>query len=96
MLILGPSLLLSLFAMGFNCSLTVWYILSSAPDGPDLLIEELDLVRNMNLAVEEERYNDAGIQYNNYDMVLFLHYFSFNHNLTKAAFILGWLTFYYW
>lgn len=60
MLILGPLLLLSLFVMGFNCSLTVCYI-SSAPDGPDLLLEELDLVRNMNLAVEEERYNDAGI-----------------------------------
>lgn len=36
-------------------------------EGPDLLTEELDLVRNMNLAVEEERYNDAGnknIEYN--------------------------------
>lgn len=36
-------------------------MLDSAPDGPDLLLEELDLVRNMNLAVEEERYNDAAM-----------------------------------
>lgn len=28
-------------------------------------------------------------QYYNYDMILFLHYFSFSDNLTKAAFILG-------
>ncbi|KAE8715907.1 Ankyrin repeat protein [Hibiscus syriacus] len=28
--------------------------------GPDLLIEELNLVRNINLAVKEERYDDAG------------------------------------
>ena len=36
-------------------------IFSSASDGPDLLTEELDLVRNMKLAIKEERYNDAGI-----------------------------------
>ncbi|XVF62249.1 hypothetical protein PTKIN_Ptkin08bG0202000 [Pterospermum kingtungense] len=35
--------------------------LDSAADGPDLLAEELDLVRNMNLAVQEERYNDAAM-----------------------------------
>ncbi|XP_022751513.1 bifunctional nuclease 2-like isoform X2 [Durio zibethinus] len=34
-------------------------LLDSAADGRDLLTEELDLVRNMNLAVKEERYNDA-------------------------------------
>ncbi|OMO55738.1 hypothetical protein CCACVL1_27037, partial [Corchorus capsularis] len=33
--------------------------LDSAADGPDLLTEELDLVRNMDLAVKEERYSDA-------------------------------------
>ncbi|KAA3474518.1 bifunctional nuclease 2-like isoform X2 [Gossypium australe] len=33
--------------------------LDSAADGPDLLLEELDLVRNMDLAVKEERYTDA-------------------------------------
>lgn len=33
--------------------------LDSAADGPDSLVEELDLVRNMNLAVKEERYTDA-------------------------------------
>lgn len=37
-----------------------WH-LSSAADGPDLLAEELILVRNLKLAVEEERYSDAGI-----------------------------------
>ncbi|XVE87492.1 hypothetical protein DITRI_Ditri18aG0121800 [Diplodiscus trichospermus] len=35
--------------------------LDSAVEGPDLLLEELDLVRNMNLAVKEERYNDAAM-----------------------------------
>lgn len=35
--------------------------LDSAADGPDLLAEELDLVRNMNLAVKEERYSDAAM-----------------------------------
>lgn len=34
--------------------------MSSAADGPDLLAEELDVVRKMKLAVQEERYNDAG------------------------------------
>ena len=33
----------------------------SAPDGPDLLLEELGGVKNMHLAVEEERYFDAGV-----------------------------------
>ncbi|KAK8716851.1 hypothetical protein V6N13_044146 [Hibiscus sabdariffa] len=36
-------------------------LLDSAADGPDLLTEELNLVRNINLAVEEERYNDAAM-----------------------------------
>ncbi|XP_022751514.1 bifunctional nuclease 2-like isoform X3 [Durio zibethinus] len=36
-------------------------LLDSAADGRDLLTEELDLVRNMNLAVKEERYNDAAM-----------------------------------
>lgn len=35
--------------------------LDSAADGPDSLVEELDLVRNMNLAVKEERYTDAAM-----------------------------------
>lgn len=42
-------------------SLRVSFILSSAADGPNILSEELDLVKNMNLAVKEERYKDAGI-----------------------------------
>ena len=37
------------------------YIVSSAADGPDSLAEELDIVMNMNLAIHEERYGDAGI-----------------------------------
>ncbi|XP_039069604.1 bifunctional nuclease 2-like [Hibiscus syriacus] len=36
-------------------------LLDSAADGPDLLIEELNLVRNINLAVKEERYDDAAM-----------------------------------
>ncbi|XP_042508553.1 bifunctional nuclease 2 isoform X2 [Macadamia integrifolia] len=35
--------------------------LDSAVEGPDTLTEELDLVRNMNIAVAEERYNDAAL-----------------------------------
>ncbi|WCJ32734.1 Bifunctional nuclease 1 [Euphorbia peplus] len=35
--------------------------LDSAADGPDLLSEELDVVKNMNLAVQDERYNDAAL-----------------------------------
>uniref|UniRef100_A0A2P2J9R7 Uncharacterized protein MANES_02G110900 n=1 Tax=Rhizophora mucronata TaxID=61149 RepID=A0A2P2J9R7_RHIMU len=35
--------------------------LDSAADGPDMLNQELDLIRNMNLAVKEERYNDAAM-----------------------------------
>lgn len=33
----------------------------SAADGPDLLLEELDMVKNMNLAITQERYTEAGI-----------------------------------
>ncbi|XP_062144085.1 bifunctional nuclease 2 [Alnus glutinosa] len=35
--------------------------LDSAADGPNTLSEELDLVKNMNLAVKEERYKDAAM-----------------------------------
>lgn len=35
-------------------------ILYSASDGPDLLSEELVLMRNMNSAVKQERYSEAG------------------------------------
>lgn len=33
--------------------------LDSAAEGPDSVTEELDLVKNMDIAVKEERYNDA-------------------------------------
>ncbi|KAK7840793.1 bifunctional nuclease 2 [Quercus suber] len=35
--------------------------LDSAADGPDILSEELYLVKNMNLAIREERYKDAAM-----------------------------------
>ncbi|KAI4325412.1 hypothetical protein MLD38_030815 [Melastoma candidum] len=35
--------------------------LDSAVDGADILAEELDIVRNLNLAVKEERYSDAAL-----------------------------------
>ncbi|XP_047317187.1 bifunctional nuclease 2 [Impatiens glandulifera] len=35
--------------------------LDSAAEGPDLLTEELDLIKNLNLAVKEERYQDAAM-----------------------------------
>ncbi|XP_010266917.1 PREDICTED: bifunctional nuclease isoform X2 [Nelumbo nucifera] len=35
--------------------------LDSAADGPDLLAGELNMVKNMNLAVKEERYKDAAM-----------------------------------
>ncbi|KMZ76330.1 hypothetical protein ZOSMA_103G00360 [Zostera marina] len=36
-------------------------LLDSAIEGPDLLMEELDLVRKLNTAIIEERYKDAAI-----------------------------------
>ncbi|GLT82570.1 hypothetical protein SLE2022_009340 [Rubroshorea leprosula] len=42
-------------------SLTVGCIFSSAADGPDLLSKELELVRNIDLAVKEDRYDDAAM-----------------------------------
>lgn len=36
-------------------------ILDSAPEGPDPILEELKLVRNMDLACKEERYIDAAM-----------------------------------
>ncbi|OAY57618.1 bifunctional nuclease isoform X2 [Manihot esculenta] len=35
--------------------------LDSPADGPDSLSEELDIVKNMNLAIQEERYGDAAM-----------------------------------
>ncbi|KAJ0040471.1 hypothetical protein Pint_28590 [Pistacia integerrima] len=35
--------------------------LDSASEGPDSVAEELNLVRNMDIAVKEERYNDAAM-----------------------------------
>lgn len=35
--------------------------LDSAADGPDLLLEELDMVKNMNLAIKQERYSEAAM-----------------------------------
>lgn len=35
--------------------------LDSAADGPDLLLEELDMVKNMNLAIKLERYTEAAL-----------------------------------
>lgn len=36
------------------------YAFCSALEGPDSLADELDLLTKMNIAVQEERYNDAG------------------------------------
>lgn len=36
-------------------------ILDSAIDGPDLISEEFNVVRKMNLAAQEERYSDAAM-----------------------------------
>ena len=47
--------------LSFVVPLSMGYIVHSAADGPDSLAEELGLVRNMNLAVQEERYGNAGI-----------------------------------
>lgn len=56
-ILLIPALLSSLLIVWH---IVTWLYISSAADGPDLLLEELDLVRNMDLAVKEERYTDAG------------------------------------
>lgn len=44
----------------FVVTLRMRHILFSASEGPDSVAEELNLVRNMDIAVKEERYNDAG------------------------------------
>ncbi|KAE8657807.1 hypothetical protein F3Y22_tig00116981pilonHSYRG00003 [Hibiscus syriacus] len=51
------------YGMGRVCDRKSTYdvLLDSAAGGPDLLTEELNLVRNIDLAVEEERYNDAAL-----------------------------------
>uniref|UniRef100_A0A2P2J9Y9 Bifunctional nuclease 2 n=1 Tax=Rhizophora mucronata TaxID=61149 RepID=A0A2P2J9Y9_RHIMU len=51
------------YGMGRGCGSKPTYDVSldSAADGPDMLNQELDLIRNMNLAVKEERYNDAAM-----------------------------------
>lgn len=36
-------------------------LLDSPMDGPDSLVEELNLLQNMKLAAKEERYNDAAM-----------------------------------
>ncbi|OVA08869.1 Bifunctional nuclease domain [Macleaya cordata] len=46
---------------GSNSKTAYDVYLDSATEGPDLLSEELDMVRNLNIAVKEERYKDAGI-----------------------------------
>ncbi|KAF8405474.1 hypothetical protein HHK36_010380 [Tetracentron sinense] len=45
---------------GIDAKSTYDVSLDSASEGPDLLAEELDMVRNMNIAIKEERYKDAG------------------------------------
>ena len=53
---LGPH-----FYLLYLCSFSNPCLMSiSAADGPDLLAQELDLVKNIELAVKEERYKDAG------------------------------------
>lgn len=37
-----------------------YYVSCSATEGPDFLSQELSLVKNIGLAVKEERYKDAG------------------------------------
>ncbi|MCL7045080.1 hypothetical protein MKW94_012295 [Papaver nudicaule] len=45
-----------------NYSKTAYDVyLDSAAEGPDLLTEELDLLKSMNVAVKEERYKDAAM-----------------------------------
>ncbi|CAI9111010.1 OLC1v1011141C1 [Oldenlandia corymbosa var. corymbosa] len=50
------------YGLGRMSNKTVYDVsLDSAADGPDLLSEELNMVRNMNSAAEEERYRDAAV-----------------------------------
>ena len=44
--------------------------LFSAADGPDFLSEELDMLKNMKMAIYEERYKDAGISRKDFIHVL--------------------------
>ena len=52
--------LVTVICFAFNSKLSTISILASAAEGPDLLTEELDLLRNMDIAVKEERFKDAG------------------------------------
>lgn len=47
--------------VSLSATLNLGNFFHSAAEGPDSLVEELDLVRKMNTAVMEERYEDAGM-----------------------------------
>lgn len=53
-------LILFISVFCFAVALSMSCTLSSAAEGPDSVTEEFDLVKNMDIAVREERYNDAG------------------------------------
>lgn len=63
--------------------------LFSPADDPDSLSEELDIVKNMNLAIKEERYGDAGTfwkkMFSHYNCIsfyclnIYIFHFSFGH-----------------
>ncbi|RXH71150.1 hypothetical protein DVH24_015772 [Malus domestica] len=48
--------------LGYVC-LIICYIVSGATEGPNSLIQELGSVKNINLAIKEERYKDAEPSY---------------------------------
>ncbi|KAK9230832.1 hypothetical protein WN943_021062 [Citrus x changshan-huyou] len=52
-------LILFISVFCFAVALSMSCTLSSAAEGPDSVTEEFDLVKNMDIAVREERYNDA-------------------------------------
>lgn len=58
------------------------YILLSAADGPDFLAQELDLVKNINSAVKEERYKDAGMIHFYEDRMFYIYC-----NMTRKTYI---------
>ena len=58
--ILG-ALILHFWLIIFSLALIISYNICSAADGPNFLAQELGLLENMELAIKEERYREAGI-----------------------------------
>ena len=64
------------------------FVSISAADSPDFLSEELDMLKNMKMAIYEERYKDAGIYPNILFFIMFLQMSVFIYKLMFVSFSL--------